>query len=223
MSKPDWNAFIGYLLHDLKSPLAVISAYSSMIKMDDPDQKHTEKIDTIQTYIRSIDKLLSKFQEFNRVNQSKLKRSDFLLQDEFAKVKSQNQKLFIHNPDFELPKSVSNLKLHADHELINKLLKNLIEFSVELYNSEVLKCKFSLSKTDSKVMLIYSDNNLPIENDDIAQLYHSDISIKKPNLLDAFRLAIINDIITRHKWQVDFKAGKNGHHFAITIDKKDLL
>ena len=219
----DSNAFIGYLLHDLKSPLAVISAYSTMIKMHDPEQIHSEKIDTIQEYIRSIDKLLTKFQEFNRIKQTHIKRVNFNFFDEFEKVQNLNNKLFMDDENYKLTTSFKKLNLHADVNLVKSLVKNLLEFAFENKTNNELKFKFNLKQHEKQIIITFLDNNKPIENTDILQLFYADHEIKKPNLLDAFRLAIIHDICSRHKWDIEFKVSKQGHSFIINIDKKDVV
>lgn len=193
--------------------------------MEDKENKLGEKIDTIQQCIRNVDGLLTKFQEFNSVKQHHVKRQDVDFMKSFDTIQQLNKKLFILNPSIDISSQFKSKKLHADSSLINSLIKNLIEFSNDNLNEgqETMQLKFDLKKDNDTFILSYKDDCKPLENCDLLQLFYQDVEIKKPNLHDGFRLAIIDDVADRQKWKASVTSNKSGNSFKIVIPKKDVL
>lgn len=217
------NDLITYLAHDLKTPLASVIGYLSLLD-EVPDMPVEQKAKYVGIALEKayrLEELINEFFEITRfnlqsivLNKRKIKLAFMLQQmvDEFYPMLiPQGKQVIIHAPD--------NLILVGDADklarVFNNILKNAIAYSYE--NSVI---DISAAQQDENIVITFINQGDPIPPQKLdtifEKFYRLDFSRSTSTGGTGLGLAIAKEIVTAHGGTITAKS--NEEHTIFTIN-----
>ncbi len=220
------DKFFSIISHDLKSPFNAISGFAEILKeqYSSLTKEELEQIfNSLYNSTRNINNLLNDLLQYSR------------FQIGLADFKPKNLKLFeivdenltvlkeiALSKQIKLRNNVSSVTIvYADHEMLNSILRNLINNAIKFTNTggEII---VSASRGNDFVKISVKDNGIGISNEMISHLFNLD---SKKSTLGTHKekgtglgLILVKEFVEKHGGQifVDSKIGI-GTEFSFTL------
>jgi signal transduction histidine kinase len=232
------SCFIMGVTHDLKTPLALIKAYTEAIEdgITEEPATHASATEIISAKADQLEGMINDLLEYVRMDsgewRSQLKMINFttFLQNA-AKTFLSDVELLRHEFRFEITLP-SNLFISLDKRLFLRVLENLVNNAVRYTpNGSVIILTAVL--VENAVLLTLSDDGPGIDETDlphIFEMFYRGTSSRREQGM-GMGLAVVKWVVDSHGWSISVSSkteGKKGTDFCISIpinqgmfDKKD--
>lgn len=210
--------FITNASHELKTPLAVITADIDVLEMTVGEDN--EWLESIKSQTNRMNSLIKTLLNLSNVEQgkNKLHKSEFSITDV---IKEQIQELKPLLKDKKIEFEEKNVKVNADVDLIKQVISILIDNAIK-YTPNDGTIKFDITKQGKNTKIEISNTCENIENVDVSRVferfYRDDKSRNKKKDGYGIGLSIAKSIIDVHKGKINaYINDKNIVCFRIVI------
>lgn len=214
------KTFISDISHELKTPLALIKAYSAGIKDGIDDGTY---VDTIIKQSDQINRLIDKLLELSRIEREILHIEQFDLIKLFESS-LENFEIELNQNNIILTKEYSRtnqLSIEVDRDQIEKVFNNLISNAIKYTKKPEINIKI-YEENEEIVFMIKNETNLK-NSTQIKQIwepfYVMEASRNKHLTGTGLGLAIVKSILTRHQLKHDVKLIDGNIQFSIHFPK----
>lgn len=209
----DLNRFKDEMLtmasHDLRSPLALIVGYCSLIELDTPPESPIhEYLEIIQ---RSTERMKGLLDDLLRVEQIRNSAMEMNEQVDFEALIGQ----VVHNmmPSADAKQQTLDTDLSLDNLpdillnpiFIRETMENLVNNAIK-YTPAGGQIRISAHQENDRLYFAVQDNGIGIPEKDIPRLFQSFFRARQPGTENiegrGFGLSLVKTIIERHKGQV---------------------
>lgn len=218
------KTFISDISHELKTPLALIKAYSAGIKDGIDDGTY---VDTIIKQTDQINRLIDKLLELSRIEREILHIEQLDLIQLFESS-LENFEIELNQNNLVIKKEyikTNQLIIEVDRDQIEKVFNNLISNAIKYAKNPEINIQFHEDKEDF-VFIIENETNLK----DSAQIksiwepfYVMETSRNKHLTGTGLGLAIVRSILNRHQLKHEVKLIEGNIQFAIHFPKSKPL
>lgn len=204
--------------HEIKTPLAIISANADVLELT---HGKNEWITSTRNQIIRLDKLVKNLLTLSKMDEGNIKLvfTDFDLSDAVFKTtnpfeaiaKTQNKKFLM---DIK-----PGLKLHGDENSINQLISTLVDNAIKYSNDEgTIKISLSAAKKGIKLEVYNTADEIDRENLDklFDRFYRSDSSRSRETGGYGIGLSIAKSIVQAHHGKISVKSD-DGKSICFTI------
>lgn len=195
--------FITNASHELKTPLAVITADIDVLEMTVGEDN--EWLESIKSQTNRMNSLIKTLLNLSNVEQgkNKLHKSEFLITDV---IKKQIQELKPLLKDKKIEFEEKDIKVNADVDLIKQVISILIDNAIK-YTPNDGTIKFDVTKQGKNTKIEISNTCENIENVDVNRVferfYRDDKSRNKKKDGYGIGLSIAKSIIDVHKGKIN--------------------
>ncbi len=213
--------FISNVAHELRTPLAGISAHAELIAYQDLDQNEVkENAGVIYREVQRLSKLVNELLDITKYDQNKIrmepelfKIDDLLAEIDFlyqAKVKETNIKLIIESNGYNL---------YADYDRLKQVMINLID---NAFTHTKDKIEVIVKKKNEKIRILVIDNGVGLTHQQKERIfdrfYRADVSRTRFSGGTGLGLAIVREIVNLHNGKIYVQSEPNkGTEFVIEI------
>lgn len=216
--------FLGNMSHDLRTPLSVINTSLYLLQSYDDPAKRQQKVDTIQTQARLLDRMIQDVLTMSRLEQNppinfRSHRLDVIiksiLEELRAKAEEKNQSIeWIC--DAEAPLEVQAYDVDLRRAFIN-LIDNAIKYTGE--NGSI---KVYVHEESDDAVIEVQDNGIGIHEEDLPLIFDRFYRVAKYRDTGdgsaGLGLAIVKMIIEQHKGSIDVRSTLNeGSTFTVYL------
>ncbi|MGN0400232.1 MAG: sensor histidine kinase [Blautia sp.] len=209
--------------HELKTPVAIISANTEVIEMCEGESEWTR---SIRNQVGRLTELINSLLMLAKMDETGIQTqmTDFCVNpivEETIKnfsvvLDSKNQKIYTELDE--------NLHIHGDEKSIRQLCTLLLDNAVK-YTPKGGEIRIELERKDRcAVMRFYNDCEEIISQDDMSRLfdrfYRTDQSRSRQTGGYGIGLSVAKAIVQTHKGKIMAKAEKNGILFTVKIPLK---
>lgn len=222
------SEFLSFASHQLKSPMAVIKGYASLMT-DGTIPNVSDQIKDFAVKIKkSIDDLLILIEEFMDYRKIDENRMEFNFEEveitEFIKNIFDNYVLLAkeRNLEFSFENNLKETKINIDKIRFSQVIQNLIDNALKYTKQGFVKV--SLNEKDGDVLICVKDSGIGISKELQAQLFGQfirDPSIKKEIQGTGLGLYIAKYIVEIHKGKIwaESEGENKGSQFYVQIPK----
>lgn len=222
------SEFLSFASHQLKSPMAVIKGYASLMT-DGTIPNVSDQIKDFAVKIKkSIDDLLILIEEFMDYRKIDENRMEFNFEEteitEFIKNIFDNYVLLAkeRNLEFSFENNLKETKVNIDKIRFSQVIQNLIDNALKYTKQGFVKV--SLNEKDGDVLICVKDSGIGISKELQAQLFGQfirDPSIKKEIQGTGLGLYIAKYIVETHKGKIwaESEGENKGSQFYVQIPK----
>jgi PAS domain S-box-containing protein len=219
------SEFVSTVSHDLRSPLALIQGYTSMLKMvGELNDQQTNILNKITAESVKMNQLITNLLDLGRIEAGvglKLERRpvDYVVNQVISEIQEQaDQKrvaLIIDLPSADLP------SVQADQPLLQQSIHNLVDNAIK-FTEPGGKVTLGVQITDESVTYIIRDNGIGISPTDQQSIFEKFFRANEHGEVEdegsGLGLAIVKSIADKHggKVEVESKLGE-GSSFLLTI------
>ncbi|TCP65555.1 sensor histidine kinase [Baia soyae] len=212
--------FMSDITHELKTPLALMKAYSVGIQDGLDDGTY------LQTIVRQIDNVSSLIDEllaFSRVEREELKKKDFHLISLVHSCLEKHQiEIQLKQLDLDIQTEIHpSIRVYADPSKIEKVVNNLVSNAIKYTAGPTIQVRFE-EANDDVLFTIENKTNLP-DSTDIARIwepfYVGEFSRNKDKSGTGLGLAIVQSILQRHQIKYGVKLVDGTIRFTIYFPK----
>lgn len=211
--------------HDLRSPLALVSGYADMIRLDTPDEESPvhEYVDVIKDQSEKMSNLVDDLLRVERIRQSALELH------ERTDVSSLVKLVIVNARPLATAKSVnleSNLELDnvpriiADPVLIRQAMENFVNNAIK-YTPENGTVTVNAYYDDTRFYFVVEDTGIGIPEEHLAYVFESFYrvnSIKNTEKGSGLGLSLVKTVIDRHDGEVWVKSTEDvGSRFGFWL------
>ena len=191
-------------LHDLKSPIACISAYLQLVKENDihVDEKTQEKIDMIEKNYEELSVQIRSIQDFNAGISPVSRREKFDLRQLAETYYLRNrQDVEVFGPLFLLSLPPFPCPMQGNPESIARGIENMVFNSMDFTPPEG-KIVLSLSMENGNYLLSVSDTGCGIDEDTLPHIFERSFSTRKEEGGNGLGLFLVKTIAQEHQGNV---------------------
>ncbi len=199
--------------HDLRSPLALITGYADMIKLDAPedDEDIHEYVDIIKKSAERMDSLLEEMLRVERIRNTPLELHEQIDLEQTVKIVIINLRPLIEakqhrfRADIRL-KDIPRIK--ADPVLIRQSMENLITNAVK-YTPEKGRVEVEAWYAEDKFQFKVSDSGVGISAEHLPYIFESFYRVKQTVTTEkgtGLGLSLVNNVIERHHGELWVKS-----------------
>ena len=172
------NRVVGMISHEIRSPLNIISIFSRGISRQIKDESLQEAFKTIEFTTNSLSLLANQILEYSK-NENiklKLKKADFILNQELDKIFKALTSLVESNRNFLVIKSSikEDVLVYSDVVKIHQLFYNIVGNANKFTKKGFIKIVVDTEKmSDNKINLLVEikDNGIGIDNEDLKNIF----------------------------------------------------
>lgn len=172
------NRVVGMISHEIRSPLNIISIFSRGISRQIKDESLQEAFKTIEFTTNSLSLLANQILEYSK-NENiklKLKKADFILNQELDKIFKALTSLVESNRNFLVIKSSikEDVLVYSDVVKIHQLFYNIVGNANKFTKKGFIKIVVDIEKmSDNKINLLVEikDNGIGIDNEDLKNIF----------------------------------------------------
>jgi signal transduction histidine kinase len=215
------KSFINNVSHDFQSPLMNIQGYAELLKSQDVTElEHSEYLDIIDQESKRLSNLTKQLLLLTSLDQKAypMKFSEVQM-DEQLKQTVRRYQWRLEEKEIDVSYKLPSIQMKADAELMSNVWDNLMSNAIK-YNTHGGSIWISLSKTESRVIIIFKDTGIGLTQEALSQIfdrfYRVDFARKKDGT--GLGLSIVKQIIDLHGGEitVDSKMGE-GTTFTILL------
>ncbi|MGG2027200.1 HAMP domain-containing sensor histidine kinase [Gottfriedia sp. S16(2024)] len=214
------KTFISDISHELKTPLALIKAYSAGIKDGIDDGTY---VDTIIKQTDQINRLIDKLLELSRIERERLHIEQFDL-IQLLDSSLENFEIELNQNNIIIKKEyikTNQINIEVDRDQIEKVFNNLISNAIKYTKNPVINIKI-YEENEEIVFIIKNETNLK-NSTQIKQIwepfYVMEASRNKHLTGTGLGLAIVKSILNRHQLKHDVKLIDGTIQFSIHFPK----
>ncbi|MGB9609232.1 MAG: sensor histidine kinase, partial [Minisyncoccia bacterium] len=220
------SEFLSFASHQLKSPMAVIKGYISLM-IDGTIPNVPDQVKDFAFKIKkSIDDLLTLIEEFMDYRKIDENKMDFNFEAVeivgFIKEIFENYKLIAkeRNLEFSFESNISEAKVNIDKIRFAQVIQNLIDNALKYTKQGFVRV--GLNKKDNNILICVKDSGIGISKELQANLFNQFVreqSIKKEIQGTGLGLYIAKYIIENHKGKIwaESEGENKGSQFCIEI------
>jgi len=223
-----WETVARKLAHEIKNPLTPIQLSIARIrekylnKVDDPDNRFSNYLNTITKQIKDIEHLVNEFSDFARMPKPIFKKVDLSKSIE----RSINLlELSEKDVNFNLSNNKPKEKIiKGDEEQLNRVFVNILKNSIESIGEKKTKNVNFKGKIDvdiredsDYIYLTITDNGMGFDQVDKTKMITPYYTTKKKGT--GLGLSIVTKIINDHNGSILFNSVKMGAKVEITMPK----
>ncbi len=173
------NDFVNHVCHELKTPLASISAYSEMLIDGEADDEHTreEFYSVIQSQAERLNRLIEDILNIARIESGLIKVNKeplsltMLIEEQLHMIKSYAEEKNICLKDIGQNRIVFD-QVYADKDMISQVIVNLLSNAVKYTPSGgSVKIETEVDETANIARLSVTDTGIGIPEDEIQHVF----------------------------------------------------
>jgi len=173
------NDFVNHVCHELKTPLASISAYSEMLIDGEADDEHTRKefYSVIQSQADRLNRLIEDILNIARIESGLIKVNKeplsltMLIEEQLHMIKSYAEEKNICLKDIGQSRVVFD-QVYADRDMISQVIVNLLSNAVKYTPSGgSVKIETEVDETADVARLSVTDTGIGIPEDEIQHVF----------------------------------------------------
>jgi two-component system phosphate regulon sensor histidine kinase PhoR len=173
------NDFVNHVCHELKTPLASISAYSEMLIDGEADDEKTreEFYSVIQTQAERLNRLIEDILNISRIESGliKVKKEPvsltMIIEEQLLMMKSYAEEKNICLEDIGQRRIVFD-RVYADKDMISQVVVNLLSNAVKYTPSGgSVNIEMEVDETDNVARLAVNDTGVGIPEDEIEHVF----------------------------------------------------
>lgn len=203
------DEMLGVVSHDLRSPLALISGYADMIRMDTPDPNSPvhEYVEIIKNSIEKMSNLVEDLLHVERVRTAAVDLQEGVDLSAIVKQVIVNEKpaAQIKNLRFETNLHLDDLpRTAADAVLIRQAMENLINNAIK-YTPEGGRITVSAHYSDDKFYFSVEDTGIGIPEEHINFVFEAFYRVEKAKYKEkgsGLGLSLVKNVIDHHNGDV---------------------
>ncbi|MBW8002110.1 MAG: PAS domain-containing protein [Planctomycetes bacterium] len=172
------NDFVGHVSHELKTPLASITAYSEMLVDNDVKDEKTKNqfYSVIQKQAKRLNQLIDEMWDTSRVESGmiKIKKQSFSLQaliaEQLQMIRgyAQQKKINIIEPD----NTIIFGPVYADRDMIAQVITNLLTNAVKYTKPEgSITVEIDIDEAENLARVTVADTGIGIQKDQIEAIF----------------------------------------------------
>lgn len=187
-------------LHDLKSPIACISAYLQLVRENDiyVDKKTQEKIDMIEKNYEELSVQIRSLQDFNAGLPRAARREQFDLRELMQSYYARNrQDVEVFGPLFLLSLPSSPCRMLGNPDSIIRAVENLIFNSMDFTPADGT-ITLSLSVEEGSYLLSVSDTGCGIPENILPHIFDRSFTTRKKDGGNGLGLFLVKTIAQEH-------------------------
>ena len=173
------NDFVNHVCHELKTPLASISAYSEMLIDGEADDEQTreEFYSVIQTQAQRLNRLIEDILNIARIESGMIKINKepvsltMIIEEQLHMIKSYAEEKNICLKDIGKSRIVFD-QVYADRDMISQVIVNLLSNAVKYTPSGgSVKIETEVNESDNVARLDVTDTGVGIPEDEIEHVF----------------------------------------------------
>ena len=173
------NDFVNHVCHELKTPLASISAYSEMLIDGEADDEQTRKefYSVIQSQAERLNRLIEDILNISRIESGLIKVNKepvsltMMIEEQLHMIKSYAEEKNICLKDIGQSRIVFD-QVYADKDMISQVIVNLLSNAVKYTPSGgSVKIETEVDETDNIARLSVTDTGVGIPEDEIEHVF----------------------------------------------------
>jgi two-component system phosphate regulon sensor histidine kinase PhoR len=173
------NDFVNHVCHELKTPLASISAYSEMLIDGEADDEQTreEFYSVIQTQAERLNRLIEDILNISRIESGLIKVSKepvsltMIIEEQLHMIKSYAEEKNICLKDIGQSRVVFD-QVYADRDMISQVIVNLLSNAVKYTPSGgSVKIETEVDETVNIARLSVTDTGVGIPEDEVGHVF----------------------------------------------------
>ena len=199
--------FISDASHELKTPVAIISANADVVKTDD----NAQYIDSIKKQVERLNFLVSDLLTLARLDEGNVKSisENFNLSDEITQTALPFDAVAFEKGKTLLCEIEPNIYYYGAKDDVKKILNILLDNAVK-YAADGGKIAVSLKKTGGKCELTVANDGSLIREEDSQKIferfYRGDLSRSRESGGNGLGLSIAKSIATANRWEITAKS-----------------
>lgn len=221
-----WIRLIRVMTHEIMNSVAPITSLSeTMISLNqskdiDADklkENTSEAFETIKSTAAGLTAFVESYRKFTAIPTPKKSTFDLALLIEKI-IQLHDSKIKEKQIEVVFEKEKPNQEIHADPNLLNQVLMNLIKNGIEAIeeNEEIKKIKISFLDNDGKTIINVSDSGKPIPEDVLPNIFIPFFTTKSSG--SGIGLSISRQIIRLHGGKLQHFVNKEGMNtFQISL------
>jgi two-component system phosphate regulon sensor histidine kinase PhoR len=213
------NDFVSHVSHELKTPLASITAYSEMLADGEANDEQTIKefCSVIQSQAKRLNRLIEDILNISRIESGLIKVEKksvsltILIEEQLHMIKSYAEE---KNVEIIGQKPIVYDQVHADKDMISQVIVNLLSNAVKYTPSGgSVKIETEVDETENLIRVSVTDTGVGIPEDEIEHVFDKFYRIsanKKQAKGTGLGLNLVKQIVEKvHKGRV-FVSSKPG-------------
>ncbi len=171
------NDFISHVSHELKTPLASITAYSEMLADDEANDEQTRKefYAVIQNQAQRLNRLIEDILNTSRIESGLIKINKeylsmaILIEEQLKMIKS-----YAEEKDIEIigQKPIVVDQVYVDRDMISQVIVNLLSNAVKYTKpGGTVKIESKIDESASKIQVLITDTGVGIPEDEIDHVF----------------------------------------------------
>ncbi len=213
--------FISNVAHELRTPLAGISAHAELIAYQDLDQTEVkDNAKVIYREVQRLSKMVNELLDITKYDQNKIrmepelfKTEELLSEIKFlyeAKIKETNVEFIVEDGGYSI---------YADYDRLKQVLINLID---NAFIHTKNKIEVIVKKKNEKIRILVIDNGVGLTHYQkeriFERFYRADVSRARFSGGTGLGLAIVHEIVNLHNGKIYVQSEPNkGTEFILEI------
>lgn len=222
------NDFIGFVTHELRTPLANLKAYAQLSERFFNQGKPAESAKLSKKLLQFIDRLnelVSELHDVTKVSSGKLQMiKDVIVYDDF--ITDTLEEASLTYPDFRFIRNgMSNVTVCADRYRLNQVLTNYISNAVK-YSTDRKEIIINIHVDDGSVITSVKDFGSGIPAENVARVFERLYRVQKHAKTEGLGLGLYlsREIIKAHGGKVWVESEEhNGSEFFYCIPYDDKI
>jgi nitrogen-specific signal transduction histidine kinase len=206
------------IAHEIRNPLSAINTAVDVLKEELKLKEEDEKLfNIIQKETKRLNEIITDFLQFARLKEPDFRKIEIV--DLLDSILLLMEKEIPSNIKIEKNYREKKCEIIADPDLLKSVFYNIILNSIQAIDKKIdgiIKIDF---QEDEKYCKIYiTDNGCGIKKEDIEKIFEPFYSTKKEGT--GMGLAIVANIVLKHKGKINVESEKNKTTFEIVFPKE---
>ncbi len=207
--------FLSSMLHDLKTPLTVISGYTGLLAQEDDEEKRRELAASVKRQVQLLTTMMGETLAFAKGERRILIRRVYL--HKFFEELADQLKIELAQRDIRLELVLRDRGVaHFDEEKMQRVFHNLARNAAEAIGEEGGVCRLEVDRSDDgNLVLTFSDDGPGVSEEIHGRLFESFTTYGKQSGT-GLGLAIVQSIVDDHGGSVSVDS-KPGHTSFVIV------
>jgi signal transduction histidine kinase len=207
--------FLSSMLHDLKTPLTVISGYTGLLAQEDDEEKRRELAASVKRQVQLLTTMMGETLAFAKGERRILIRRVYL--HKFFEELADQLKIDLAQRDIRLELVLRDRGVaHFDEEKMQRVFHNLARNAAEAIGEEGGVCRLEVDRSDDgNLVLTFSDDGPGVSEEIHGRLFESFTTYGKQSGT-GLGLAIVQSIVDDHGGSVSVDS-KPGHTSFVIV------